>query len=239
MIRAEKRGEQPIRKIPAIEAIEEGIKRSVELGRPVVASFGSLTMALRMFYIAQGFAVVGYIAKICGEVNARLVFASIDPAVLAPMEDVIKSNYAAAGGDAQNAEVRYIASTSHSFTSAMLEFLDKERPGAAFLFCTTNPEVAAVGETGARIGAFQVMGASVQNQVANMIAVSDYVLIGEEFTVAGAYLSKNVGQLGTIVGQDWGKAFVMGMIVLGGILAQFGITWLYNIIFYGYSGVTA
>ena len=51
----------------------------------------------------------------------------------------------------------------------------------------------------------------------------DYTLIGEELYAASAYLSKEPIQIGTLRGQDIGKAVVLSVILIGTLLATVGV----------------
>jgi hypothetical protein len=48
-------------------------------------------------------------------------------------------------------------------------------------------------------------------------------LIGEELYAASAYLSKEPVQIGTLRGQDIGKAIILSAIVIGTLLATIGV----------------
>jgi hypothetical protein len=48
-------------------------------------------------------------------------------------------------------------------------------------------------------------------------------LIGEELYAASAYLSREPVQVGTLRGQDIGKALILGVIGVGTVLATFGV----------------
>ena len=50
----------------------------------------------------------------------------------------------------------------------------------------------------------------------------DYTLIGEELYAASAYLSKEPVQIGTLRGQDIGKAVVLSAIAIGVVLVTVG-----------------
>ncbi len=51
----------------------------------------------------------------------------------------------------------------------------------------------------------------------------DYTLIGEELYAASAYLSREPIQIGTLRGQDIGKAFILTVIGIGTLLATVGV----------------
>jgi hypothetical protein len=48
-------------------------------------------------------------------------------------------------------------------------------------------------------------------------------LIGEELYAASAYLSREPVQVGTLRGQDIGKALILGVIGVGTLLATLGV----------------
>ena len=55
------------------------------------------------------------------------------------------------------------------------------------------------------------------------VTTCDYTLIGEELYAASAYLSREPIQLGTLRGQDFGKAFILVVLALGTLLATVGV----------------
>ncbi|MBH0184965.1 MAG: hypothetical protein HP477_05995, partial [Nitrospira sp.] len=55
------------------------------------------------------------------------------------------------------------------------------------------------------------------------VTTCDYTLIGEELYAASAYLSKEPVQIGTLRGQDIGKAIILSTIVIGTVLATIGV----------------
>ena len=59
--------------------------------------------------------------------------------------------------------------------------------------------------------------------VANFVPTCDYTLIGEELYAASAYLSREQVQVGTLRGQDIGKAVVLGMLGIGTALATLSV----------------
>jgi hypothetical protein len=87
-------------------------------------------------------------------------------------------------------------------------------------------ESLVLAETGYTTGAIQIAGTDALAQLPFFITTCDYTLIGEELYAASAYLSREPMLLGSLKGQDVGKAFVMLMVIVGSILATFGILWL-------------
>jgi hypothetical protein len=59
-------------------------------------------------------------------------------------------------------------------------------------------------------------------QLPFFVAACDYTLIGEELFAASAYLSKNPSLLGSLRGQDIGKALAMVFILVGVLSESIG-----------------
>ena len=62
------------------------------------------------------------------------------------------------------------------------------------------------------------------------MAACDYTLIGEELFAASAYLAKEPKLLGSLKGQDMGKAIILISLIIGVILETFGI-WKFSTLF--------
>jgi hypothetical protein len=79
-------------------------------------------------------------------------------------------------------------------------------------------EALLLAETGAATGAIQIAGTDSTNQLPFFITACDYTLIGEELYAASAYLSREPLLLGSLKGQDVGKALVMILIIVQTLL---------------------
>ena len=72
---------------------------------------------------------------------------------------------------------------------------------------------------------FIATGTARPAQLPFFIAACDFTLIGEELFAASAYLSGEPKQLGSLKGQDVGKAIAMIVIVLGVIAITVASAW--------------
>jgi hypothetical protein len=93
----------------------------------------------------------------------------------------------------------------------------REKPAACFYMGAFYAESLIFAETGNTIGAIQIAGTAMPSQLPFFVAACDYVLIGEEFFAASAYLSGEPQQLGSLKGQDFGK-LIGGILILAGSL---------------------
>jgi hypothetical protein len=70
----------------------------------------------------------------------------------------------------------------------------------------------------------QVGGTARMYQLPFFAAVCDYTLLGEEVFAAGAYVSGDPMQVGTIGAQDWYKIVGFILAIVGALLATAGVT---------------
>jgi hypothetical protein len=68
------------------------------------------------------------------------------------------------------------------------------------------------------------------SQLPFFIAACDYTLIGEELFAASAYLSREPRLLGSLKGQDLGKAVILLALIVGLLLETVGI-WRVSTLF--------
>ena len=103
----------------------------------------------------------------------------------------------------------------------------REQPGAIFILGSFAAESLLLAETGASTGAIQVAGTDAFTQLPFFITTCDYTLIGEEST-RPAPISREPKMLGSLRGQDVGKAFLMIVIVVVSILLTVGVALGYH-----------
>jgi hypothetical protein len=123
----------------------------------------------------------------------------------------------------------FITSDQFSYTAAVDGIMLRRKPAANFFMGSYFAESLLLTETGASTGAIQIAGTDSDHQLPFFVTTCDYTLIGEELYAASAYLSKEPIQVGTLRGQDLGKAFILGVIGMGTMLATIavvtGATW--------------
>lgn len=81
----------------------------------------------------------------------------------------------------------------------------------------------------ARLGGITIAGASTADRMPDM-ACADYSLFTTEVYACGAYLSKDPKELGSIQAQDILQVSLIGIILVGAILALAKNPWLANLI---------
>src|SRR4029077_17926080 len=74
-------------------------------------------------------------------------------------------------------------------------------------------------ETANSVGAIQVASSTETTQTPFFIAACDYVLIGDEFYAASAYLTRQPVLVGSLIGQDWSKLLILFAVLFGCVSA--------------------
>ncbi|HNG04054.1 MAG TPA: hypothetical protein PLQ71_19370, partial [Nitrospira sp.] len=117
----------------------------------------------------------------------------------------------------------FITSDQFSYTAAVDGIMLRRKPAANFFMGSYFAESLLLTETGASTGAIQIAGTDSDHQLPFFVTTCDYTLIGEELYAASAYLSKEPIQIGTLRGQDLGKAFILSVIGIGTLLATVAV----------------
>ena len=232
-IRRARRGEKLfLRRIPGLDAVDEAVGRSTEMGRPVLFVLG-------LGYISDiptiaGLSILSRVAKKAAEYETPVLVPCFDPVVMTAAQETVKQAYAEAGRpDLYNEKnIFYLTSDQFGYAAGVDGIMLRERPGAVFLQGYFFAESLILAETGYSIGAIQIAGTSAITQLPFFIAACDYTLIGEEMFVASTYLSREPVMLGSIKGEDFAKIILMILIAIGVICACIGGKFLKFIEFF-------
>jgi hypothetical protein len=223
-----------VRKIAGLDAVEEAIGRATEMGRPAFfihgyGGPGSMSVIAALNILSR-------VSRQAADYDTRVRVMNIDPIVTAVSQEVVQQAYIEAGRpDAFDSDdVAYMTNEQFSYAAAVAGRMVREQPAAIFLIGYFMAESLLLAETGTSTGAIQVAGTDAEHQLPFFITTCDYTLIGEELYAASAYLSREPRMLGSLRGQDIGKAFMMAAIVIGVILVTVfgainntvGITWI-------------
>ncbi len=217
-----KRRDLYIRRIAGLEALDEALGRATEMGKPVLFAHGLAPMGNVSTIAAVN--ILGRVARRTAEYNTSLRVANNDPVVMAISQEVVKESYLDAGRpDAYTDDMVFLAATEQfSYAAAVDGMMVRERPAANIMMGYFYAESLLLAETGASTGAIQIAGTDSYTQLPFFITTCDYTLMGEELYAASAYLAREPRLLGSLKGQDIGKAILLAVIILGTLLATLG-----------------
>ncbi|MEK6533585.1 MAG: DUF6754 domain-containing protein [Nitrospirota bacterium] len=224
-----KRREIFLRRIPGLDAVDEAIGRATELGKPILYLTGAHDMHDPSTIAAA--VILGRVAKRTAAYETELLVPHRDPITMAVCQEITKQAYLEAGKPDLFKEDSnfFITSDQFSYTAAVDGIMLRKKPAANFFMGSYFAEALLLTETGASTGAIQIAGTDSDHQLPFFVTTCDYTLIGEELYAASAYLSREPVQLGTLRGQDIGKAMILSVIGIGVLLATLGVatqaTW--------------
>lgn len=211
-----------IRRIAGLEALDEALGRATEMGKPVLFVHGLHDMGSVSTIAAVN--VLSRVAHRTAEFNTELRVANRDPVVMAVSQEVVKESYLNAGRpDAYSDDMVFMVATEQfSYAAALDGMMVRDRPATNILMGYFYAESLLLAETGASTGAIQIAGTDSYTQLPFFITTCDYTLMGEELYAASAYLSREPKLLGSLKGQDIGKAVLLIVMILGTLLATLG-----------------
>ncbi len=217
-------GQKPwLRPIAGLKALDDAVGRSTEMGRPVLFIPG-MTDIDSLSTIAA-LAVLKYVGKKAALYDLPVIVPLREPMVMAAAQEILREAYTEAGRpDLYDEDKVYFTTTQQfGYASTVAGTMMRERPGAIFLMGHYYAESLIMAETGNAVGAIQIAGTAATDQLPFFIAACDYVLIGEEFYAASAYLSESPDELATIKAEDFIKTLYMVTILAGSVLEGLGI----------------
>jgi len=218
-----RRNEIFLRRIPGLDAVDEAIGRATELGKPILYLTGAHDLHDPSTIAAA--VILGKVAKRAALYETELIVPHREPITMAVCQEITKQAYLEAGKpDLFKEDANFfITADQFSYTAAVDGIMLRKRPAANFFMGAYFAESLLLTETGASTGAIQIAGTDSDHQLPFFVTTCDYTLIGEELYAASAYLSKEPVQIGTLRGQDIGKAVVLSAIGIGIVLATVGV----------------
>jgi hypothetical protein len=215
-----------LRPIAGLQAVDNAIGRATEMGKPILYSSGLGRMD-RVATMAS-MNILSSVAEKTAEYNTPLIFPNYDPVVMATAQEVVFEAYSKAGHpEAYNPDnIFFVTQSQFGYAAAVDGIMTRQLPATNLFFGTFEAEALILAETGNSVGALQIAGTDSTIQLSFFIVACDYTLIGEELFVASGYLTKDPQVLGSIKGQDWLKALVVFLILIGGISVILGWDWI-------------
>ena len=228
-----------MRPIAAMKAMEEAVGRATEMGSSVLYVPG--ISGLDEIDTISGVIVLGHIAGMTAEYEADLHVPCCVPIVMEAAKESCKEAYLKKGRpDLYNDNmVHYVTDDQFAYAAGVNGIMLREKPAAVFYQGKFYAESLLLAETGSSIGAIQIAGTGSSSQIPFFVTACDYVLIGEEFYAASAYLSGSPEMIGSIKGQDYVKLLCMIFIGTVVLLSIFNYIDLYSIFGWGKVDITS
>lgn len=215
---AKKGSDLYIRRIAGLNAIDEAVGRATEMGRPVIMVPG-LSDTVDAIAV-QALNVFSYISRIAARFSNPILVCCYNAAVFTVAQEMIRDVYQQEGAIEKYDQdsVRFISDRQFAFAAGVSGLILREKAAAAFFLGAFYAESLILAETANSVGAIQVASSTEPTQTPFFIAACDYVLIGDEFYAATAYLTRQPVLVGSLIGQDWCKLLIMASFFGGALL---------------------
>ncbi len=208
-----------IRKIAGLDAIDEAVGRTAEMGKPIIYTTG--IGSVDELPILAGLTVLKHVTKKASLYEVPILMPNNDPLTLAAAREVVKEAYLESGRPDlyRENDVFFLTSGQFGFASGISGMMQRLKPGAVFMIGYFYAESLILAENAYVSGAISTAGTTSIDQLPFFIAACDYTLIGDELYAASAYISRNPIEVASIKTGDWFKAFSVIVILIGSIFA--------------------
>ena len=222
--KAKKGEELYIRPIAGLEAVDDAVGRATEMGKPIMYIPGIADMD--DIQTIASVIILGRVARKAAQYETPLLVPCCRSIVMSAAQETVKEAYISAGrSDAYNADkIMYLTDDQFGYAAGVDGMMLREKPGAIFYMGCFYAESLILAETGHSTGAIQIAGTAMPSQLPFFITACDYTLIGEELFAASAYLAREPLLLGSLKGQDMGKAIIIAILIGGVIMVSLGFT---------------
>ena len=218
-----------IRRIPGIDAIEEGIGRATEMGKPVLYVPG--IDSLEDIQTIASMLILGEVSKTIAEYQTDVIVSCCVPIVREVADEVVRAGYFRGGQpDAYDpTSVRFIAADQFAFCAGTNGIMYRQKPATNIYLGRFFAESLILAETGYVNQAIQIAGTAEATQLPFFIAACDYTLIGEELFAVSAYLSQDARLVSSLKASDWVKVAALALLIVGVVDATLGWSAMSNL----------
>lgn len=205
-----------IRRIAGLNAIDEAVGRATEMGRPILMIPGLSGLDIIGL---QALRIFGHITRTAARFATPIRLCVSDAPLYAVSQEVIQDSYRAEGRpEGYDPDcVQYISGEQFAFAAGVSGVINREKVAATFFMGAFYAESLIFAESANMVGAIQVAGTTQTTQTPFFVAACDYVIFGDEFYAASAYLSREPVATGSLVGQDYGKLVFAACVLIGSI----------------------
>jgi uncharacterized protein DUF6754 len=221
--RAKKGKDLFIRRIAGLNAIDEAVGRATEMGKPVLMVPGVTSDPSVNAKSMQAINIFAYVSRVAARFATPILVCCVNAGVYTVATEIIRDVYQQEGlGDRFDPDsVRFISDRQFAFAAGVSGLILREETAACFFMGEFYAESLILAETANSIGSITVASSTEKTQTPFFIAACDYVLIGDEFYAASAFLTRQPVLVGSLIGQDWCKIMVATLISIGVIFTSF------------------
>ena len=209
-----------LRRLQAVDAIEEIIGRCVEMGRPAWYLMDNVNMTSPSVLAptVAAFQILAYTARMAARLGVTFFVPVTQGLAYSIANDIVEEAYKAEGKLEDFdpfGTVMYLPSGADRMY--IINNMWSQGVAGVFFLGSWYHKAVIFTENAARVGALTLGGTDTTHNIPFLVAICDYSIIGEELYALGAYVSQDPTQTSSLAGQD-----VFPYILLGSILATVG-----------------
>ena len=220
-----------IRKLAALEAIDEGLGLSVETGRKVHCGIPmDGFFAKNAAYIMVGMAIMGYFARKAAALGVDAVYTVCEAPALIVAEGIVRDAYASEGklddfNNVDKVQVRLIGlHEAAAYDIATAGILQRDNIGMSLMAGPVGKFSLLQGEAHRAANVFSIVCIPENDKIEWLIPTFDYVLMILESYTAGAMITGDTVHLGNVIGTDYMSWLIFALLIFSFLAGQIGIS---------------
>jgi hypothetical protein len=215
-----------LRRLPAVDVVDEVLGRCVEMGRPAwyLMDTVDMTNPSVLAPTVAAFQILAYTARHAARVGAKFFVPVTQGLAYTVASDIVEEAYRIEDKVEEYdplQTVMYIPDGADRMY--IINNMWSQEVAGVFFIGSWYHKAVIFTENAARVGALTLGGTDTTHNIPFLVAICDYSLIGEELYAMGAYVSEDPINTSSLVGQDVGKYISLILIVLGVILITIGV----------------
>ncbi|OGD46552.1 hypothetical protein A3K69_02005 [Candidatus Bathyarchaeota archaeon RBG_16_57_9] len=222
-----------LRQIPTVEASLEAVRVSTEKGTPLFfdtgwtgANFWGHSSGLTtLAFVPSTLELLKVISKEAGSLGVRIITGTTNAVYAMMSQDYMEAGFGLSGHPERfNLDDINFYPDNTGLVMSGVEKIHRFNIGAAVMVGGHNQTSNIVlYEALATTGAMLVAGEIWPNDNSMAALCADYLSFAEENIAIGAYLSEDPVPKAILAGEDIIKAFLIGVITIGGVLFYLGV----------------
>jgi hypothetical protein len=215
-----------LRRLQAVDVVEEIIGRCVEMGRPAWYLMDTVDMTTPSVLAptVAAFQILSYTARMAARLGSKFFVPVVQGLAYSIANDIVEEAYKAEGKiDDYDPLGTVLYLPDGADRMYIINNMWSQRVAGVFFLGSWYHKAVIFTENAARVGALTLGGTDTTHNIPFLVAICDYSIIGEELYAMGAYVSGDPTNSASLAGQDIGKYLALILILIGSILATVGM----------------
>jgi len=216
-----------LRRLAAVNQIDEILGRCVEMGRPAYYLMDTVNMDTPSVLAptVAAFQILAYTARSAARLGAKFFVPVVQGLAYTISTEIVDEAYRAENkSDELKLEEAVMYLPDGADRMYIINHMWSDGMAGAFFIGSWYHKAVIFTENAARVGAMMLGGTDTTHNIPFIVAICDYSIIGEELYALGAYVSEDPTVSSSLAGQDVGKFIALILIILGSILLTLGIS---------------